>query len=365
MDEAPLVSARIVRLRRPSPQVPILTLLFLLLLVGGTEGIARTQFFQSRLTVPTLNSRHRQFEWQWYQLQQVAQADGSVECIALGNSMVLGGFDPLAFGRAYEEETGKTLRCFNFGVDAIPTMTAGALAQILMAEYHPRLLIYGMDARDLAVTRTDQDTTVILDMPWIRYRLGHFNLEGWLLEHSAYYRYRPLLRNLLHFQSRDTLRSYQEPELSVGRLGFDPNDTVADYVTQPPDPEATEYQIQYYYRLLSDYQIQPENRAGLEAVLALQQRPGQLLVVEMPVPDTYFYFFGDARADYATFTNFVNEATAGYGVPFWQTTPLGLIPDVGWMDYSHLNRKGASIFSTWLGHQVGQATRAGELGQGQ
>lgn len=358
-------NSRLLQLKRPSLQVPLLTLLFLLLLVGAAEGVARLPAFQSRMMPPHLNTRHRQFEVQWGRLQQLARAEGRVECIILGNSMVVSGFDPLAFAQAYREETGEGLRCFNFGVDAIPTMTAGALAEILMAEYQPRLLIYGLDARDLAVTRTDQDTSFILDMAWVQYRLGHFSLEGWLVEHSALYRYRRLLRNLIYFEYRDTLRSYYGPESAAGRLGYDPVDTVADYITQPPDPTVQEFQIQYYYRLLSDYQIQTENRAGLETMLAQQQRPGQLLVIEMPVPESYFYFFGDATADYATFTNYVNDTTARYGVPFWQTAPLGLIPDDGWMDYSHLNTEGAAIFSTWLGHQVGQANRAGELAQGQ
>ncbi|MBE2199762.1 MAG: hypothetical protein IAE79_14200 [Anaerolinea sp.] len=353
------------RLTRPSLRIPLLTLLFLLLLGGVAEAVARLPAFQSRLMAPTLNTRHRQFEMQWWRLQQVAEEDGRIDCIILGSSMVVSGFNPLVFAHTYQEETGEALHCFNFGIDAIPTMTAGALAQILMEEYQPRLLIYGMDARDLAVTRTDRDTTVILDMPWLQYRLGRFNLEGWLVEHSALYRYRRLLFNLSRFYYRDTLRSYYGSETPHGRLGYDPDDTVADYIAMPPDPNNPEYQIQYYFRVLSAYQVQAENQAGLEMLLVQQQASSQLLVVEMPVPDTYFYFFGEATADYAAFTHYVDETTAHYDVPFWETTSLHLIPDDGWMDYSHLNTNGATIFSAWLGRQVGQAVNNGELARGE
>ena len=44
----------------------------------------------------------------------------------LGNSMVWRGFDPQAFAQAYQAQRGQALRCFNFGVDAMPAAGAGA-----------------------------------------------------------------------------------------------------------------------------------------------------------------------------------------------------------------------------------------------
>ena len=38
-----------------------------------------------------------------------------------------------------------------------------------------------------------------------------------------------------------------------------------------------------------------------------------------------------------------------------------MIPDDGWVDYSHLNTKGAKIFSEWLAHRVGQALEQSEI----
>jgi hypothetical protein len=31
-----------------------------------------------------------------------------------------------------------------------------------------------------------------------------------------------------------------------------------------------------------------------------------------------------------------------------------MIPDDGWVDYSHLNVDGADVFSAWLGGQIGE-----------
>jgi hypothetical protein len=47
---------------------------------------------------------------------------------------------------------------------------------------------------------------------------------------------------------------------------------------------------------------------------------------------------------------------------FLETTRLDLIPDDGWADYSHLNSKGAVIFSKWLGKQLGKAVMDGQIG---
>jgi hypothetical protein len=166
--------------------------------------------------------------------------------------------------------------------------------------------------------------------------------------------------NLSQLASRDTLRSYYGPESAAGRLGYDPVEEVTAQVTEPPDPRSSAFLVQYYFGLLSPYRMQAANQAGLESLLEQQQR-GQILVVEMPVPDTYFDFFTDPSREYGAFLDYVQSTTANYGVPFWQTAPLGLIPPEGWMDYSHLNARGASTFSAWLGAEVGAAAQAGDL----
>jgi hypothetical protein len=79
----------------------------------------------------------------------------------------------------------------------------------------------------------------------------------------------------------------------------------------------------------------------------------KVIVVEMPVSDGLYYFFGNGRADYNRFIAEVFKLAAQYNVSFWQTEPLVSIPEDGWEDYSHLNTTGAKLFSTWLGQQVG------------
>jgi hypothetical protein len=340
---------------------PLLTLLFLLLLLAAGEALVRLHVFTARIMAPTLNTTHRQFEVQWQRLQDFAREKGRVDCIFLGNSMVVSGFDPLAFAAAYAAQTGEPLQCFNFGVDGIPAATAGALAKILMDQYQPRLLIYGIAARDMSVLRSDPDTTVLLDLPWLQNRLGNYNLEGWLLDHSALYRSRRLLLNLSRFTFRDTLRSYYGTETPAAYLGYDPVTEVAAEVATPPDPQSSVHLVQYYYGLLEDYKMQQENKAGLDMLLAQQRAPGQILVLEMPVPPTYFDFFTDPAAEYGAFLDYVQNATAQRGVPFWRAAPSDLIPAAGWKDYAHMNAAGAAVFSAWLGRKVAEDVQFSKL----
>jgi len=142
--------------------------------------------------------------------------------------------------------------------------------------------------------------------------------------------------------------------------GFAPDDTVAAFVGTPPDPNDPSWQVRYYFSVLSDYQVRPENVAGLEQVLS-QVKQTQVLVVEMPVPETYFYFFGAGERDYQRFLDEVGARAAAYGVPFWRTTEQHLISAVGWMDYGHMNSRGAEVFSAWLGQQVAEAVTHGVL----
>jgi hypothetical protein len=81
----------------------------------------------------------------------------------------------------------------------------------------------------------------------------------------------------------------------------------------------------------------------------------------MPVPDTYYYFFGNGKDDYQRFIDQVNHLAEANEVQFWQTSPLQLIPDDGWVDYTHMNTTGARAFSQWLGQRVGERVNQGTI----
>ena len=106
------LNMRTLRLSAPFGQTPGLTVVVLLLLLASGEVVARTPAFQSQLSAPSLGDRHVHLEIQLHQLRSVVRREGEIKCIALGNSMVWLGFDPVAFNQAYRDHTGSDLGCY-------------------------------------------------------------------------------------------------------------------------------------------------------------------------------------------------------------------------------------------------------------
>lgn len=338
-----------------------LTIILFFVFSGIGEWFTRLEIFQAALTPPNMGSRHYQLGHKLTLLKAAIRNNGPVDCIAVGSSMMDVGFDPDSFEEGYRKITGRDIQCFDFGIDASSAVSAAALARILVEDYHPRLLIVGTDARDYAVPSVDLDPAVILDSPWIKYRQGILSLDGWLLEHSYLYRYRQHLGRLVRFQFKDTLWSETQINFPILPNGFTRLSEVATYINDPPDPKDDSYEVTYNTRLYSDYQMLEENLEALERIMEFNTPETQVIIVEMPVSDGLYYFFGNGERDYNRFVARVGELASLHQVPFWRTEPLDSIPDEGWADYVHMNITGAQIFSGWLGQQVGTAEVQGLL----
>ena len=329
-------------------------LLLLTILVGIAEWTTRLESFQAPLTPPKMTSRHYQLGHKLTLLDAEIGANGSIDCIMVGSSMVDVGFDPDSFQDSYRENTGQEVRCYNFGIDASSAASTAALVQILVEDYHPRLLIFGTDARDYAIPSDDRDPAVILDTTWVRYRQGHFSLEGWLTENSYLYRYRQHIGRLVRFKLEDTLWSETQLNFPIAPNGFTQISKVSTYIHEPPDPQDTSFEVTYYTSIFSSYQIFEENLKSLQRITNYNNSNTQVIIVEMPVSDGLYYFFGNGEDDYNRYISQVSEMADLHHVLFLRTESLDFIPDDGWSDYSHLNVTGAGVFSHWLGEQVGR-----------
>jgi hypothetical protein len=338
-----------------------LTLVIMLVFGGIAEMLVRTESFQTPLTPPKMGSSHYQLGHKLALLQNEVKKNGAIDCIMVGSSMVDVGFNAGVFQNAYQEIAGRDIQCFNFGIDASTAASSFALVSILIEDYHPRLLIFGTDPRDYAVPSTDRDPSAVLAAPWVKYRQGGFSLEGWLQDHSYLHRYRQHISRLVRFQFEGTLWSQTHLNFPILPNGFTPLSKVSTYVNDPPSPQDDSYEVTYYTRIYSNYQMLDENLAALEYILSYNGSATQVVVVEMPISDGLYYFFGNGEADYNHYVDRVSGLANLYNVPFWRTEPLDSIPDDGWSDYSHLNVDGAEIFSTWLGERVGEAQVRGNI----
>jgi hypothetical protein len=337
------------QLRNPSIRFMGLTFGILLLFLILGELVFRVDVVENRLSAASIGSTHRQLEIQFARLERLVENEGSVDCIFLGNSMVWLGVNPQVVTQVVEERTGRSLRCFNFGVSAMPASSAGKVASILVDKYQPSILIYGTFARDFAIPADAEDAIVISNTPWIRYMSGEMSLTGWIYDFSNAYRYKGQVRDFLYLKFGDVFDDSFGPE-AFRVYGLDPKFDIAIDVRQSPDPEHV--RNENAFKWLYDYKILPENLEGLRQILQQSEKGVQVVIVEMPFYETGFQYFKNGRIDYDQYVNQVDQLTSSRGIDFWRISNQVEIAPEDWWDILHLNIQGADQFSKWLGNHL-------------
>jgi hypothetical protein len=332
-------------------------LLWLILLVGVAEAVVRVPRVKAGLAAPSYGIANRQFELTWARLKAYVAEQGQPDCIFIGSSQVLRGIEPLTLAAAYHETTGQDLRCFTFGVRGLDAENSYDVARLLLLDYRPRLLIFGTDIPSYSPQRAAGLRGDIGRHAWLRYRLGEASLEGWLIDHSAalqaYLPYRFWYWPAYASQQAEA----EKYEYQITREGFGQLDRTARNIDQPPQPGDSQEE---FFDLLHDFTLSDEQLASLDDILALRSSVG-VLVVEMPLHPSFFYFFAGGRADYDRGLKAVRERIAATDVEFIETTQQLLIPDEGWANRNHLNTTGALVLSRWLGQRLGTLAVAGRL----
>lgn len=345
--------------RKLNWRVLALTLIFMVGYFALGEVFFRLEAVQDKLTGPRIGSRHRQFEIQVARLEKLIQDGEPMDCIFLGNSMVWLGVNPLVVNQTFQEETGREIRCFNFGVSALPASSAGEIASMLVQRYRPKLLVYGTFARDYSIPLDAEDAYVVSDTPWLEYQNGEFNLKGWLYAHSSVFQYTGHLRDFLFMHYlEDVFVPHDLPRYQT--YGLDPKYDIRTDVGVPPDFESRDNRDPVKW--LGHFEIQPENLEGLKRIVQQSTNNTQVIVIEMPFYETAYAFFPNGKQDYATYTQQVDTITASSSVPFWRLAEQPPLPPNLWWDYFHLNLEGANEFSQWLGQRLADAYLQGELG---
>ena len=338
---------------------PALVGLMLAAVWGIAEGVLRQPAVQSWLPPPNLGSSNVELDLKVPLLRAYA-AQGRIDCILVGNSSIEFSIRPEIFQRAYAAQTGESIRCFNFGVRATITSTHAALADWLVREFHPRLLIVGAN---VAAYANVSDS--IGDLPWLRYQQGLWDPEGWLTEHSRLRQYwlqwsRLQLPDDSASQYNQLLNYYSQYPLDADgyfgrtdpyRTGSRPGVDLAS----PPGPNE-----KALAGLLYKFAFVPAQLTSLERLARLSSST-QILVVESPVHPTFSQFFAGGQTGYQALREQLANAIRAQGLRYWSTDLQPAIPDNGWHDRNHTNAIGAEAVSGWLGTAVGRAVQTGEL----
>ena len=341
------------RLRWPLGQTLLLAISLLLPMAGIAEAIFRADIVQGQVAGPDLTSPAGQFatphfELKWNRLARMVEQEGEIDCVFLGGNMLSNDLQPGVFERAFQRQTGQSIRSFNFGDLEGPNAVLLA-AEFILEHYDPELIIISTNSfsyEDQARTQHQAGLEDQLAEP----------ITNWLRENSMAYRYYASLQQMQP-QPRQLpiwAEFVEQLDQTMWPDGFIP------YEFPPPQgplgpPE--ERLIQTYQQFTPPH-VRPDSLAG---VMALQKRV-PILLVELPVHSTLMYYFKGGAATYqALMLDPVDNVAARHGVPFWHTSALEIVPEEGWGNRSRLNPAGAEIFSRWLGTEVGRAVQEGRL----
>jgi hypothetical protein len=345
------------KLTFPSGLTFLTALILLIALLAAGEWLARSRPVQENLPAPSLGVVHRNLEVQIDVLEQRVAHNEAIDCLMLGDSTVMTDFVPASFESAFHEQTGKEIDCLNLGVGASTVASSVALAEVMMKEYRPALLILGLEALNFTVSTEDQESGALLEAPWIRYKLGRPSIEGWLYDHSRLLEYRPILRKLLRFEF-DFLGVLQGsfPDESGIINGYFPLNGQGPFaIDEPPNPDSEHPFDEHYFAELGNFRLLPENVQALEELARSSDDTTQVFVVEMPVAESFVYYYRNGEQDHEAFINTIEDLLSAHDMSFWPTSELHLFTIGDWYNRNHLNTAGAQVFSEWLGRQVGQA----------
>ncbi|MEW5872811.1 MAG: hypothetical protein AB1894_26365 [Chloroflexota bacterium] len=358
-----------VKLNWPAGSTLIRSLLLFVLLAALIEITARSSLVQKHIPLQAYGTNHIQFESQLKNLDAFVAKKGAPDCLILGNSQALRGIDPQKLEQAYQEQTGQTLLCYNFGVVGTDIATTFYFDQILIHKYHPRLVIVGTNFLDYTQGRENRLDPRFEENDWIHYELGQFSLQGWLLEHSYAFRLLKLFsytaQDGLHFDRLEKEIASWNQQLTKYGYGYTPE-------IMDPSESMAKGSLRKFLRELGDFNLSRRNLDSLEGIIRLGQQDGvQVVVVEMPYHPSLLQLTSENRdlaSQQERLSQFIvevntaiREIAARNHTVYWTSDQVEALPEDGWLDRYHLNTFGSPIFSRWLANQLATAVKSGQI----
>jgi len=336
------------RLWRVSSHVlatPAVAVLCFVALVSLLEYSARLEAISQFLPPASYDTPSQMFDVQMERLGSL-QRDGGVDCVFLGSSPVQDGLDPAVFGADFGERTGRRPSCFNLAVPGLRAASTGMLAQVLLDDLDPWLIVYGFSPRDFSLSAQGP---ALHESAWLRHRAGQCSLRGWIIDHSHFYRAFLGLRTA--FQRNEGYKLRRVPILRPdGFLAI--QRTVDDPVRQVAEARVARDRIGYGG-------TDPEAVVELEKLLRRCAGMARVAIVQMPVHPAMDDWLAELES-YGTARQRVEELAAEFSVPLWRP-PASVIPESGWADPIHTNSTGAIPLSRWLADKVAEAVASGRL----
>ena len=329
----------------------LIGLLLFAALAGLLEAALRIPKVGDKLPLRSLGIYHAQFEIKWFRLQDYVRANGGVDVILLGNSMVNTGINPQVLANEYQSSTGEKLRIFNFGIEGLTVAPNAYFTKLLIDTYQPGTLLFVTEMRDYTANNGLDVEHQLLSDEWVKAQQqdAQDTPRVWLKSHSTLMQHLLPLRNWSRADFPDTLLMNIRRWMDTTPAGYEADRNTGENIDQPPDPNDPKEQENF--ALFNDYVIDPGRLQDLKSILGSSQQGTHVFVAEMPLYPTYFVYFGGEpvhEAYLSTLKNFVEQN----GGIFLEPISWKLIPLEDRVDHHHLNYKGAPLFSKLLAQQL-------------
>ena len=332
------------------------SLLIVASLLAVLELGARLMQRKPSQPIRSVGNFHSQFETKWFKLNDYVKANGGVDVLLMGNSMVNTGIDAEVFADAYEARTRVRPRIFNFGVEGMDLYTNSELAALLVDEFHPGTILFFTEMREYGPGNDPTVPEGYQKAAWFQYKLGNPTFEGWLYDHSALMQYFLPYRNWSRSDFPDTVLKDLYRYAQTSASGYEPDRAYGRDLDVRTDP--TDLAQKVLFDLYAEYTPDPESLEDFSKILDLEQSGVQVAVTEMPIYWTFFDYFG-GESVHQEFLSTIKNLALAQGADFVIPIDAELIPLVGRVDNHHLNFEGAPIYSQLLGAELGDLCQTG------
>lgn len=324
---------------------------FIVLLIG-LEGFARLPVVQNKVPIQSFGFSNSLFELKWAKLKLYIRENGVPDVIIIGNSMVNTGIDTEVITKRIEDESHKSIRIFNFGVEGLNISAMPDLAQVILETYHPKILIVGTEIRDYSLRLDQAPSDEFMSTPWLQYRLGKQNFIGALIDHSELLKFGLVFRNwFLPGFAQSFMTMIHDFKMVINSTGYDPDQRVP--VRRYNFPNPFNPVDQPLFKIFHNYSYDPGRLVKITELTELGRKYGtDVIFLEMPVQKTLYWCFDQPKLAREDFLDHIRAVIQAAGTKLIESPIFVDIPDNGWSSRTHLNKVGAPIFSSNLADQL-------------
>jgi hypothetical protein len=263
----------------------------------------------------------------------------NVNCLFFGSSMVDKGIDPKTIEDRLNQNSGKKIKCMNFGLSGAMVESSSKVSRLLLDWQKTDLMIIGVSP--IEFNEGTKDSRFMTNLPVFEEGDG-FEADKWMQET---FRLPWFYYGLLNRKDRDFIRDQKSYNSCLTAQGLCVSNRKGDFAKDPEN------------FLLHDFHLNQVDLDALEKLITYGENHGtKIIIFEMPIKASYFPVLveGGETMYERRFVEPVQEILQKHGLSMLRTQNKSaeLLGEKYWTNENHLNYAGAKEFSSYLANQI-------------